>query len=600
LTSFFRHIKINEKEEQINRIYGNITGLKPNQIRRIEHIYRRKIPPQKIVTFEIARLLTELSNEIRRQIGILVGRRGSIETVVVGDQKGITIPDLSRYRSGILRLRGLRLIHTHLQKEPLSEEDLTDLALLRLDMMVALTVNGNGHPDLIYSAHLLPDNPEKRVWEIEPPLSLGQLEMDFLKWVQSLEDEFQRGQRSIPLKGPNEKAILISVGNEGRENLERSMGELRELAESSGVFVVESIIQRPQNISPTTLMGEGKLKQLLVKCMQLGVDLIIFDQNLTPGQMTSISDRTELRVLDRTQLILDIFSQRARTQDGKIQVELAQLKYLLPRLAKKSLALSRLTGGIGGRGPGETKLEVDRRRVRNRIHLLEKELEKLSRRREQRRARRGKIGIPILSIIGYTNAGKSTLFNLLTKSQFQVEDKLFSTLDTAARRLRFPISPLSGRIGHEVVITDTVGLIKDLPKDLIGAFRPTFDELKESSLLVHLIDVSNSCFQEQMEAVEKILSELHLDDIPILRVFNKEDRVSPNGVEAICKKYHGISISALRPEGLEKFFLAIGRRLWEEGNLVDEMNKVKLTNEDSFDIQDENILMGARNDGNPS
>ena len=512
----------------------------------------------------------------------------------MGDQKGITIPDLSRYRSGILRLRGLRLIHTHLQGEPLSEEDLTDLALLRLDMMVALTVDDNGHPGLIYSAHLLPDNPEKRVWEIGPPLSLGQLDMDFLKWVQSLEDEFQRGQRSIALKGPKEKAILLSVSKGSRESLERSMEELRELAESSGVFVAESIIQRPQNISPTTLMGEGKLKELLVKCMQLGLDLIIFDQNLTPGQMTSISDRTELRVLDRTQLILDIFAQRAHTQDGKVQVELAQLKYLLPRLAKKTLALSRLTGGIGGRGPGETKLEVDRRRVRDRIHLLEKELKKLSRRREQRRARRAKTGIPILSIIGYTNTGKSTLFNLLTKSQFQVEDKLFSTLDTATRRLRFPVSLPTGRKNHEVVITDTVGLIKDLPKDLIGAFRPTFDELKESNLLIHLIDSSNPCFQEHIETVEKILSELNLDHIPILRVFNKEDKVSRNVVKAVCQRYHGVSISALRPGSLERFFFAIERRLWEESDWVDEMNNVRLTNEDSFDIQNKDTLMGVR------
>lgn len=478
----------------------------------------------------------------------------------------------------------------------MSEEDLTDLALLRLDMMVALTVDEDGHPGLIYSAHLLPDNPEKKVWEIEPPFSLAQLEMDFLKWAQSLEEEFQKGQRSIGLKGPKEKAILLSVSKERREDLERSMEELRELAESSGVFVVESIIQRPKNISPATLMGEGKLKELLVKCMQLGVDLIIFDQNLTPGQMASISDRTELRVLDRTQLILDIFSQRAHTQDGKVQVELAQLRYLLPRLAKKTLALSRLTGGIGGRGPGETKLEVDRRRVRNRIHLLEKELEKLSKRREQRRARRSKTGIPILSIIGYTNAGKSTLFNVLTKSQFRVEDKLFSTLDTATRRLRFPGSLPRERRNHEVVITDTVGLIKDLPKDLIGAFRPTFDELKESNLLIHLIDISNPCFQEHIETVDKILSELNLDHIPILKVFNKEDKVSRNMVELICQKYQGVSISALRPETLENFFLAIERKLWQESDWGNEMNHAKLTNEDSFDIQNKDILMGVRDE----
>jgi GTP-binding protein HflX len=561
--------------------------LKPNQIRRIEHIYRKKIPPEKVVTPEIVRLLIELSKEIRRQIGILVGRRGSIEFVIVGDQKGITIPDLSRFRSGILRLRGLRLIHTHLQGEPLTGEDLTDLALLRLDMMVALNVDGKSSSGWFHSAHLLPDNPDKKVWEVSPPSSMGDLDVDFFKWIQFLEDEFQRGQRSIPLRGAKEKGILISVSKENREKLENSMKELKELAESSRVFVVDSIIQRPQNISSTTLMGEGKLKELLVKCMQLGVDLIIFDQNLSPGQMATISDFTELRVLDRTQLILDIFAQRAHTLDGKIQVELAQLKYLLPRLARKTLALSRLTGGIGGRGPGETKLEIDRRRVGDRIHLLEKEIEKLSRRREQRRSRRAKMGIPILSVIGYTNAGKSTLFNLLTRSAFHVEDKLFSTLDTATRRLRFP------KI-QKVVITDTVGLIKDLPKDLMGAFRPTFDELKESTLLIHLIDISYPRLPEHIESVEKILFELKLDAIPRLLVFNKEDKLSREEGEAVCEKYGGVSISALRPESLQKFFLAVDKKLWEvgtarprENHSIDGMDNVRLTNKDSFDISNQ-------------
>jgi GTP-binding protein HflX len=554
-------IKIFLKEQSINRIYGNLIGLKPNQIKKIEHIYRRRIPPQKILTPEFALLLSEISNEIRRQIGVLVGRRGAIEIVTVGDQRAITIPALSRYRTGSLRLRGLRLIHTHLQGEALTQEDLTDLALLRLDMIIALTINGNGTPGQVYSAHLLPDNPEGKVWKIDPPSSLRHLDIDFLKWIQSLEDEFQRGQRSVPLRGPQEKAILISVSRERRKDLESSIEELKELAESSGLFVVNTIIQRPQKISSTTLIGEGKLKELLVHCMQLGVDLIIFDQDLTPAQMASISDRTELRVLDRTQLILDIFAQRAHTLDGKVQVELAQLKYLLPRLAKKTLALSRLTGGIGGRGPGETKLEIDRRRVRDRIHFLEKELENLSKRRQQMRTRRAKTGIPILSIIGYTNAGKTTLFNLLTKSQFQVEDRLFSTLDTATRRLRFSSSLVIGKKIHEVVITDTVGLIRALPKDLIGAFRPTLDELQESNLLIHLIDISNPCFKEHIETVEKILLELKLNHIPVLRVFNKEDKLSRGEVETLCRKYNAISITALQPDSLEKFLLAIERAL---------------------------------------
>ena len=266
----------------------------------------------------------------------------------------------------------------------------------------------------------------------------------------------------------------------------------------------------------------------------------------------------------------------AHTQEGKVQVELAQLTYLLPRLAKKTLAFSRLTGGIGGRGPGETKLENDRRRVRDRIHLLEKELEKMSRARRQRRARRTKNGIPILSIIGYTNAGKSTLFNLLTESQSDVEDKLFATLDPATRRFRFPEN-------REVIITDTVGLIRELPKDLMGAFRPTFEELQESDLLIHLVDISNPCFPDHIEAVEKILNELDLDHIPSLRVFNKEDKLGQEEVEAICQRHGGVAISALRPESLGKLLLTLDRKLWGKNPSP---STLQLTKDEWFGISD--------------
>lgn len=577
-----------KREESINRLFGNTIGLKPNQIRRIELIYRRKILPQKIVTPEIAHLLMDLSYEIRRQIGILVDRRGAIGMVIVGDQRGITIPELTRYRVGIPRLRGLRLIHTHLKGEPLNEEDLTDLALLRLDMMVALSVNGRESEEMIHYAYLLPENPEKKIWEINPPFPLRQLDIDFLKWVQSLEDQFQKGQRTLSTRKFREKAILISVSRESREVLENSMDELKDLAESSGVQVVETMIQRPQAISHSTLIGAGKMKDLLIKCMQSGVDLIIFDQNLTPSQMASISDLTELRVIDRTQLILDIFAQRAHTREGKTQVELAQLKYLLPRLSRKTLALSRLTGGIGGRGPGETKLEIDRRRVRERISLLEREMEKLSRRREHRRALRKKAGIPIVSVIGYTNAGKSTLVNLLTKSDLPTEDKLFATLDTATRRFKgvkfFPLE----QGGEEPVLTDTVGFIKDLPKDLMGAFRPTFDELKESDLLIHLVDVSNPRREDHMEAVEKVLVELGLENIPRLLVFNKEDKLDQEEVRALCRRYGGISISAIQPESIGNFIEALSKKLWEIRSLT-KRSEENLEHIESMDLRSNGI-----------
>lgn len=444
----------------------------------------------------------------------------------------------------------------------------------------------------VQSAYLLPENREKKAMEITPRVPLDHWDVDFLGWIQSLEEEFQRGQRSYALKGLKEKAILLSVSRDRRELLERSMKELKDLAQSSGVFIVASLIQRPQQISPATLMGEGKLQELLVQCLQSGVDLIIFDQNLTPGQMAAISDRTELRVLDRTQLILDIFAQRAHTLEGKIQVELAQLKYMLPRLARKTLALSRLTGGIGGRGPGETKLEIDRRRVRDRIHLLEKELEKIRKGREQRRALRTKTGLPILSIIGYTNAGKSTLFNLLTKSRFLVEDKLFATLDPATRKLRYPEM-------QDWVVTDTVGFIKDLPRDLIAAFRSTFDELRESHLLIHLVDMSDPCFEEHIEAVEKILSELNLDAIPRLLVFNKEDKVAGEKAQAICQRYKALSISSIRPESLAKLIRAVRQQLWKARSPLLPFVNGRLTNDASFDISDKTVQV-RRENGIPS
>jgi GTP-binding protein HflX len=281
--------------------------------------------------------------------------------------------------------------------------------------------------------------------------------------------------------------------------------------------------------------------------------------------MASISDFTGLRVIDRTQLILDIFAQRAHSRDGKLQVELAQLRYLLPRLTGKNTAMSRLTGGIGGRGPGETKLEINRRRVRDRIVRLEREIKNLGKRRKQRRERRIKRGIPILSIVGYTNAGKSTLFNALTKSHANVEEKLFATLDTATRRLRF-------QGDREVIISDTVGFIRDLPKDLRGAFRATLDELNDADLLIHLVDLSTPGFEGHILAVETILNELELNTIPKLLVFNKEDKVDSSFISQSSRRYNAISISALKEEKLASLVSKIEEMLWKDIGPVNEVD----------------------------
>ncbi|MCK5553034.1 MAG: GTPase HflX, partial [Deltaproteobacteria bacterium] len=503
---------------------------------------------------EIARYLSDISHEIKRQVGILVNRKGIVEYVIVGDHQGIVIPPLERYRGGLIRLRGLRCIHTHLRDEPLTQDDITDLALLRLDMMGALSVDGSGSPGRIYLGHLLPENHLGKRWELLSPHRPWNLDIDFLDFIQSLEDEFQRTQRAKALENGRENALLVTVVDSGQQDIEESVRELKELLKTSGGVTVDSMIQRPKRLHPRLLIGRGKLTEIAIRCMQLGVDLIIFNRDLSPAQMASISDFTGLRVIDRTQLILDIFAQRAHSRDGKLQVELAQLRYLLPRLTGKNTAMSRLTGGIGRRGPGETKLEINRRRVRDRIVRLERELKNLDKRRKQRRERRIKRGIPILSIVGYTNAGKSTLFNALTKSHANVEQKLFATLDTATRRLRF-------QGDREVIISDTVGFIRDLPKDLRGAFRATLDELNDADLLIHLVDLSTPGFEGHILAVETILNELELNTIPKLLVFNKEDKVDSSFISQSCRRYNAISISAFKEKKLDSLVSKIEEAL---------------------------------------
>lgn len=490
-----------------------------------------------------------MSSRINRQVGILISRDGEVTHVITGDTRGIFIPSLEAYPLRKSPLRGLRLVHTHLKDEPLTKDDLTDLALLRLDLIAAVGL-GDDALKKVHVAHLEPEGIQSAIED------LHHTELDFLRFVSDLETRMQRRQ-VFDQEDPRERAILISVSTRPRYEQEDSIEELKELAESSDVLVLGTVIQRPRNISPRYLMGKGRLKELIIEALNTGASLLIFDQDLSPSQMKAVSELTEIKVIDRAQLILDVFARRAHSRDGRVQVELAQLKYRLPRLSGKGTAMSRLMGGIGGRGPGEMKLEVDRRRVRDRIHLLEKKLGSLAEARRQRKQRRVERGVPIVSIVGYTNAGKSTLLNYLTKSSTFVEDKLFATLDTASRRLRFPKE-------REVIITDTVGFIRDLPKDLMAAFKATLEELEDADLLLHLVDASNPRLEQQVLSVETTLDELGLLSKPRIVVFNKIDKLRSGEAMNLARRYNAFPICALDKSTFPPMMKAIEEELWSE------------------------------------
>ncbi len=505
---------------------------------------------------EVARALTEISAEIQRQVGMLVDRRGYVHACIVGDARSVFLPDLSTYRRGRARLCGLRLIHTHLNHEPLTDDDFTDLALLRLDCIVAIEVLEGGLPGTLHVAHLLPGRDEARPWEVLPPTTVHDLADDFLQTINALEDEFARRRKPRPAGDMRERAVLVHVSRGLKAEAQDSMAELRELAASAGIEPVATVIQR-RTVDPRFVVGKGRLTQTVITAMQCGAEALVFDLNLTPAQVHTLAGLTDLKILDRTQIILDIFAQRASTREGKLQIELAQLRYLLPRLGARqsASAFSRLTGGIGGRGPGETKLEIDRRRVQDRVAQLEREVGKLGERRRLRRARRTRNDVPVVSIVGYTNAGKSTLLNQLTESAVVAENVLFATLNPVSRRLRFPEE-------REVVVTDTVGFIRELPEELREAFRTTLEELDDADLLLHVVDASREDIDDLHQAVVQILAELQLQDKPVVTVLNKTDLCEEERVAALVRRFHGVPVCALKRATFAPLLAVLEEHFW--------------------------------------
>jgi GTP-binding protein HflX len=526
--------------------------------------------------------MSELSHETGRQVGVLLNRKGQVEYVMVGTAKQIEMPDFGRARVGADRFRGLRCVHTHLLGEKLTQDDLTDLALLRLDLMSIVQVDRkDGLPGMVHSAHLLPMAEPPALADggyaalnstVVPPADAGgsayaflepsipaHLDTDFSELIESLEDEMARVRQTARTRHTGrDRAILVGVTTGDADLANESLTELEELAVSADVVVLDRVIQRRPKIDPKTVLGKGKLDDLLIRSMRLGADILVFDAELSPAQVRVLSEATELKVLDRPQLILDIFAQRAQSREGKLQVELAQLKYLLPRLViGQNSAFSRLMGGIGGRGPGETKLETDRRRVRDRISQLEKQVENLRHQRQERRKTRVQKHLPIISLVGYTNAGKSTLLNALTQSDVYVEKKMFATLDPTSRRLRLPYD-------QEVIINDTVGFIRDLPETLVSAFRATLEEIADSDLLVHVVDASNPRVLQQIASVNKILADLRYNEIPQLIVLNKTDLLASDDIEQLKRQITldsgltSVAISAIRRESLRPMVEVVG------------------------------------------
>ncbi|MBX3228157.1 MAG: GTPase HflX [Labilithrix sp.] len=557
-------------------LYGNTKGLSPSATKTLERIYRRKVPVNDISTTELTRSLVAASVETGRQVGALVHRSGQVDYVVVGDAGKLMLPDIGRLRAAEGRFRGLRLIHTHLRGEALTRDDIVDLVRLRLDLVCAIQLSPRGEARSMQYAYNVPtDDPDALPYREVGPLPIGQALVDVGELMSDLEAEFARQSRGREVRGKDGVAMLVHVGekserNRGQDALGRpsalrhaevSMSELRELARTAGVAVAEEIVQLRDRVDPKFVLGKGKLEDVIVRAMQRGADVLVFDRDLTPAQNSAIAKESDLKVIDRTQLILDIFAQRAESYDGKLQVELAQLKYNMPRLGMKDDALSRLTGGIGGRGPGETKLEIGRRRAKERVAHLEAQLRKLSKRREQRRHKRTRDGVPTVAIVGYTNAGKSTLLNALTGAEVLAEDKLFATLDTRSRHLKVGWAGYGDR---EIVITDTVGFIRDLPEDLFAAFRATFEEAADADLILHVVDAADPAKEDHVATTENVLAELELAEIPRVMVFNKIELLTKIDAKILQKKHpDSVQVSAMQRDSVRPLLKRLAIELAE-------------------------------------
>ncbi|MBX2865901.1 MAG: GTPase HflX [Leptolyngbyaceae cyanobacterium MAG.088] len=548
-------------ESLIETIYGELKGLKPSQLKQLRRLYHQRIPGSQITNREFAQRIAAISTDINQAVCAYIDRRGHVIRVGVGSPRQTQIPALELPRYGAERLCGIRCIATQLKQEPPGNAALTAMALQRLDALVLFTLTGSGFQRKgggatgyireAYLAHLIPNDTER--WSVSEPMDLESISQeDFVDLTEGLEEEFRRLFVAQQVDASHDRVLLVGLQTDkiSTRRFKSGLEEIVRLVETAGGEVLETLKQKRSKPHPQTVLGAGKVDEVALEAQTLGASLVVFDRDLSPAQVRSLEQRIGVRVVDRTELILDIFAQRARTGEGKLQVELAQLEYQLPKLTGRGQAMSRLGGGIGTRGPGETKLETERRAIQKRITRLQREVNQLQAHRSRMRQNRQHHRVPSVAVVGYTNAGKSTLLNTLTNADIYAADQLFATLDPTTKRLSVVDSD-----SHEkksMVLTDTVGFIQDLPPSLMDAFRATLEEVTEADALMHVVDLSHPAWNDHIRSVMGILGQMPTTPGPILLVFNKLDEVDSDTLAVAKDEYpQALFISAAQKLGLE-------------------------------------------------
>ena len=535
----------------------------------MQRLYHQRTPGDRITTPEFAQRIAAISTELNQPVCVYINRRGQVIRVGVGTPRQTQIPPLELPRYGAERLSGIRCIATQLKLEPPNEAALTAMAIQRLDALVGLTLTGGGferrgggvtgYVREAYLAHLVP-HPET-AWTVSPPLSLEAVtEQDFLSLVEGLEEEFQREYVARQVDQDHDRVLVVGLLTDsmGAQRFQDGLAEIGRLVETAGGDVLQTLKQKRSRPHPQTVVGEGKVQEIALAAQTIGASLVVFDRDLSPAQVRNLETQIGIRVVDRTEVILDIFAQRAQSGAGKLQVELAQLEYMLPRLAGRGQAMSRLGGGIGTRGPGETKLETERRAIQRRITRLQQEVNQLRAHRARLRQRRQHHEVPSVAVVGYTNAGKSTLLNVLTNAEVYTADQLFATLDPTTRRLTVPDAVMQDPLS--ILVTDTVGFIHELPPSLVDAFRATLEEVTEADALLHVVDLSHPAWQSQIRSVMAILSQMPIAPGPVLLAFNKIDQIDGDRLSLAQEEYpQAVFISAIENLGLGTLRLRLGQ-----------------------------------------